>query len=165
MNARLMHSPIAFNGNQTILSSLSFFNIKKDLQFLHRNFSYRIATNVSKTSLQNSLKLRQVPSICVFEIFNFCHVRIVQCRYFWNKHSLFSHSIAHETRPICILNTGRNTQRLETRGKRKMSRTFRHRERNNEETRFVNSRFAVVAPRGVGRAMFLAFENQERVCG
>lgn len=64
-----------------------------------------------------------------------------------------------------VQNTGRNTQRLETRGKRKMSRTFRHRERNNEETRFVNSRFAVVAPRGVGRAMFLAFENQERVCG
>lgn len=71
MNARLMHSPIAFNGNQTILSSLSFFNIKKDLQFLHRNFSYRIATNVSKTSLQNSLKLRQVPSICVLKFLIF----------------------------------------------------------------------------------------------
>lgn len=27
----------------------------------------------------------------------------------------------------------------------------------------MNSRFAVVAPRGVGHAMFLAFENQERV--
>lgn len=69
MNARLMHSPIAFNGNQTILSSLSFFNIKKDLQFLHRNFSYRIATNVSKTSLQNSLKLRQVFACLKFLIF------------------------------------------------------------------------------------------------
>lgn len=66
-----------------------------------------------------------------------------------------------------FLNTGRNTQRLESGAKRKMSRTFRHRGRNNEEeTRSVNSRFAVVAPRGVGlRELFLAFENQERVCG